>query len=78
MQAPPTHVSLLLVHDVPTTQLPEALHVSTSFDASQPTVPATQVPTQEPPTHVEFAQALPELCQTPATHVCGCCPLQFV
>jgi hypothetical protein len=76
--APLTQVSLLLVQDVPTTQLPEALHVWTSFDPSQPTEPATQFPTQEPPTHVEFVHAFPEFCHIPPTHVCGCCPLQFL
>src|ERR1700733_9358154 len=49
---PPTHVWLLVVHEVPTVHVPVALHVSVWFDAVQPSVPATHVPVHAPLTHV--------------------------
>jgi hypothetical protein len=53
------------VHEVPTTQVPEELQVSVSFDPSQPTAPATQEPVQAPFTHV----LLIEVHDVPTTQV---------
>ena len=47
-----THVLFIDVQEVPTVQVPVALHVSGSFDPSQPDVPATQTPVHAPFTHV--------------------------
>jgi hypothetical protein len=52
---------------------PAGEHVSTEVPL-QRVAPGVQSPTQCPPTHAWFMQAVPAFCQLPAgLHCCGCC-----
>jgi hypothetical protein len=69
VQTPLTHV--LLLHAVPTVQVPEALHVSGWLLPEQLTWPGAHTPLHVPLTHVWLLHAVPATQAPEALHVCG-------
>jgi hypothetical protein len=69
VHVPLTHV--LLLHAVPTVQLPEALHVSGWLLPEQLTWPGAHTPVHVPLTHVELLHAVPTVHVPVPLHVCG-------
>jgi hypothetical protein len=75
--APAAQTSLEAVHEVPTTQAPEPLHVSVWLLVVHPSAPFAQTPMHDPPEHVELLHGLPFDTHVPLEQVWGCWPLQL-